>query len=227
MKSYVKRPYVIKALQWDGTINQLQDTEIRQHMACYGIERGVRFGVLRTLEGDMKFHEGDYIVKGVCGEIYPVKKEIFEKTYRELSESKYAEFKDGPGLEEVWGDEEKQNEESNEHYEDDYIRALKERNLPKKPKEVNEEEGHFVCPQCDHAIYFGDCPKEDHKYCLNCGQHLYWNGLRLPEKVVRAKRIELRKGYCPNCDWPVNDNDEKEECTRCGQKLDWSTENDE
>ena len=205
MKSYVKRPFVIKALQWDGTIGKLHDTEIWQHMVTGGTERGVRYGILRTPEGDMKFHKGDYIVKGVCGEIYPVKKEIFEKTYRELSESKYAEFKDGPGLEEVWADEEKQNEESNEHYEDDYIRALKERNLPKKPKEVNEEEGHFVCPQCDHAIYFGDCPKEDHKYCLNCGQHLYWNGLRLPEKVVRAKRIEFRKGYCP----------------KCGQALDW------
>lgn len=112
MKSYVKRPYVIKALQWDGTINQLQDTEIRQHMACYGIERGVRFGVLRTLEGDMKFHEGDYIVKGVCGEIYPVKKDIFEKTYREASDPKKAPFKDGPDLEKLWAEQEKQLAES-------------------------------------------------------------------------------------------------------------------
>lgn len=28
MKSYVKRPFVIKALQWDGTIGKLHDTEI-------------------------------------------------------------------------------------------------------------------------------------------------------------------------------------------------------
>ncbi len=65
-------------------------------MVTGGTERGVRYGILRTPEGDMKFHKGDYIVKGVCGEIYPVKKEIFEKTYREASDSKKdAPFKDG------------------------------------------------------------------------------------------------------------------------------------
>lgn len=36
---------------------------------------------IRTLEGDMKISEGDYIIKGVNGEFYPCKPEIFEKTY--------------------------------------------------------------------------------------------------------------------------------------------------
>lgn len=36
---------------------------------------------IRTLEGDMKISEGDYIIKGVSGEFYPCKPEIFEKTY--------------------------------------------------------------------------------------------------------------------------------------------------
>lgn len=113
MKSYVKRPFVIKALQWDGTIGKLHDTEIWQHMVTGGTERGVRYGILRTPEGDMKFHKGDYIVKGVCGEIYPVKKEIFEKTYREASDlKKDAPFKDGPDLEKLWAEQEKQLAES-------------------------------------------------------------------------------------------------------------------
>lgn len=36
---------------------------------------------IRTLEGDMKISEGDYIIKGVNGEFYPCKPEIFKKTY--------------------------------------------------------------------------------------------------------------------------------------------------
>lgn len=34
-----------------------------------------------TLEGDMDCIEGDFIIKGVDGEVYPCKRSIFEKTY--------------------------------------------------------------------------------------------------------------------------------------------------
>lgn len=37
--------------------------------------------VVSTLEGDMKAHTGDYLIRGVRGELYPCKKEIFEETY--------------------------------------------------------------------------------------------------------------------------------------------------
>lgn len=36
---------------------------------------------IRTLEGDMKISKGDFVIKGVSGEFYPCKPEIFEKTY--------------------------------------------------------------------------------------------------------------------------------------------------
>lgn len=36
---------------------------------------------IRTLEGDMKISKGDFVIKGVNGEFYPCKPEIFEKTY--------------------------------------------------------------------------------------------------------------------------------------------------
>ena len=39
---------------------------------------------IETLEGTMTACLGDYIVKGVNGEYYPVKPEIFEKTYEVL-----------------------------------------------------------------------------------------------------------------------------------------------
>lgn len=36
---------------------------------------------VNTLEGDMLVNTGDYIIKGVNGEVYPCKPDIFHKTY--------------------------------------------------------------------------------------------------------------------------------------------------
>ena len=38
---------------------------------------------IRTLEGDMKVSHGDYVIRGVEGEFYPCRPEIFEKTYKQ------------------------------------------------------------------------------------------------------------------------------------------------
>lgn len=43
------------------------------------------FCFIETLEGKMKATEGDYIIKGVHGEFYPCKPDIFEKTYEILN----------------------------------------------------------------------------------------------------------------------------------------------
>lgn len=37
--------------------------------------------IIPTLEGSMHFKRGDYLITGVKGEIYPIKKEIFDETY--------------------------------------------------------------------------------------------------------------------------------------------------
>lgn len=41
---------------------------------------------IRTLEGEMIAKEGDFIIRGVEGEIYPCKQNIFRKTYEEVIE---------------------------------------------------------------------------------------------------------------------------------------------
>lgn len=43
---------------------------------------------VRTLEGSMTARKGDYIVKGVKGELYPVKPDIFEATYGSVDAQK-------------------------------------------------------------------------------------------------------------------------------------------
>lgn len=41
--------------------------------------------VIKTLEGDMLASFGDYIIKGVNGEFYPCKPDIFHKTYDKVN----------------------------------------------------------------------------------------------------------------------------------------------
>lgn len=40
--------------------------------------------MIRTLEGDMRVSYGDWVIKGVNGEFYPCKPDIFAKTYEEV-----------------------------------------------------------------------------------------------------------------------------------------------
>ena len=41
--------------------------------------------MIRTLEGDMRASHGDWIIRGVHGEFYPCKPDIFAKTYKETA----------------------------------------------------------------------------------------------------------------------------------------------
>lgn len=74
---YRKKPVVIEAMQLtDG--NEIKVTEFmglsEGKLTADGIE-------IETLEGTMKASIGDYIIKGVQGEFYPCKPDIFEQTY--------------------------------------------------------------------------------------------------------------------------------------------------
>jgi len=42
--------------------------------------------IINTLEGDLACSPGDYIVKGINGEFYPVKPDIFEKSYEPVGD---------------------------------------------------------------------------------------------------------------------------------------------
>ena len=44
---------------------------------------------ITTLEGEMKAHHNDIIIKGIDGEVYPCKKDIFKKTYEFQRMAKY------------------------------------------------------------------------------------------------------------------------------------------
>lgn len=85
---YKKKPVVIEAFQlnerglveedwfWDAvTENKIITYDFGKHYPDSA------WCVIKTLEGPMIAKAGDYIIKGIQGEIYPCKAEIFEQTY--------------------------------------------------------------------------------------------------------------------------------------------------
>jgi len=82
MPLYKKKPIVIQAVQWTGK----NFDKIKQELLCEDIYLSTRNIIcIYTLEGCMDAYIGDYIIKGIKGEIYPCKEDIFEKTYEILT----------------------------------------------------------------------------------------------------------------------------------------------
>lgn len=98
MPKFRKKPVVIEAFQVHSPIMTLTDRintpdwfrkELETEGGCVFAEltgttgqTGARMDIfIRTLEGDMLVSKGDYIIKGVAGEIYPCKADIFEQSY--------------------------------------------------------------------------------------------------------------------------------------------------
>ena len=86
MAQYRKKPVVIDA--WELTLENHQWISNEIAAAGYNVRhwskppmRAVSGIVIETLEGNMEAAYGDYIIKGVAGEFYPCKPDIFAATY--------------------------------------------------------------------------------------------------------------------------------------------------
>lgn len=78
---YRKKPIVIEAVQFNGTNHhQLADWSSE----AVQLTDKDTIMLIKTLEGDMIATVGDYIIKGVKGEFYPCKPDIFNATYEEV-----------------------------------------------------------------------------------------------------------------------------------------------
>ena len=96
---YRKKPVVIEAIQWTGRnmfavsrfcrelvkLNTAENPKIGFHGRNQVDVSGNKV-LLYTLEGMMTANAGDWIIKGVNGEYYPCKPDIFEKTYEPVEE---------------------------------------------------------------------------------------------------------------------------------------------
>lgn len=80
-RKYMKKPVVIEALRYNGR-NYDEVFIFTNGTSSYeSIENRL---TIPTLEGKMVVSVGDYIIKGVCGEFYPCKPNIFNATYEEV-----------------------------------------------------------------------------------------------------------------------------------------------
>lgn len=90
---YRKKPVVVEAVRWTGD-------NLREVIAFTGLHPSAHYMTweqyrelvakeglkIFTLEGAMMASVGDFIIKGVSGEFYPCKPDIFEKTYEPVEE---------------------------------------------------------------------------------------------------------------------------------------------
>lgn len=78
-KRWTKRPVTIDALLWNGENVAAVEAFVDEESLMWAV--GKNEPILRTLEGNMTVGLGDYIIKGVKGEFYPCKPDIFAATY--------------------------------------------------------------------------------------------------------------------------------------------------
>ena len=91
MKKYRKKPVVVEAMQF--RLGVTKRSEILAFCpnanvgAPFDIHTGetddldIRWVAIDTLEGVMEARDGDWIIKGVKGEFYPCKPDVFEASY--------------------------------------------------------------------------------------------------------------------------------------------------
>ena len=80
MAKFRKKPVVIEAVQWAGNFEEME--------AFVGGDAECRNGqlVIATLEGPLHASHNDWIIKGVKGEFYPCKPDIFAATYEPVDD---------------------------------------------------------------------------------------------------------------------------------------------
>lgn len=83
---YRKKPVEVEVLEWDGSNSVAMARFMGKPLDEITASPLNNALVIRTLEGKMTAKVGDFIIKGVHGEFYPCKPEIFEATYEPVSE---------------------------------------------------------------------------------------------------------------------------------------------
>ena len=76
MPKFRKKPVIIEARQY--TRNILESEKVAKWCNGKQTDQGV---IITTLEGEHLGEYGDWIIKGIAGEFYPCKPDIFDKTY--------------------------------------------------------------------------------------------------------------------------------------------------
>lgn len=96
MPTFRKRPVQVEAIQWNGEVEPDHPQWLRTALTDNGLEAAPNSAwigpharyknrlYIRTLEGVMMAVPGDWVIRGVKGELYPCKPDIFEATYEKV-----------------------------------------------------------------------------------------------------------------------------------------------
>lgn len=80
---YMKKPISVEAIQWTGdNFDEIHDFVTNRPVVVTGNNEVI----ISTLEGDMRAPEGSWIIRGLLGEFYPCRDEVFEETYEPVEE---------------------------------------------------------------------------------------------------------------------------------------------
>jgi hypothetical protein len=91
ISKFTKKPVTIEAIQFADDADTISNISAfinaEEPLAVGWDNAGKAYLKIQTLEGVMTATEGDWIIKGVQGEFYPCKPDIFEKTYSRFAQS--------------------------------------------------------------------------------------------------------------------------------------------
>lgn len=89
-RKFRKKPVEIEAVQFDGSNHRevlvFMDPSMNENSAAVSQSMQLPL-VIQTLEGRMRVSVGDWVIRGVKGELYPCKDDIFRMTYEPVDEA--------------------------------------------------------------------------------------------------------------------------------------------
>ncbi len=85
MERYRKRPLVIEAVQFTGDVGTPEIVALGLDSGQDAVT-GRDYLIVPTLEGPLRASPGDWIIRGLRGELYPIKPDLFERTYDKVGE---------------------------------------------------------------------------------------------------------------------------------------------
>lgn len=81
-----KKPVIVEAILYDGTNFKEVWEFVDKGYVKHSMIPELNELVIKTLEGQIHASVGDYIIKGIVGEFYPCKPDVFELTYDIIEE---------------------------------------------------------------------------------------------------------------------------------------------
>ena len=83
INKYRKKPVIVEAVVWTGNnIDEIKELAKNAVEHIIFVDNNL---YIETLEGNMNASIGDYVIKGIAGEFYPCKPDIFKETYETVS----------------------------------------------------------------------------------------------------------------------------------------------